>query len=149
LKAFEGLNQSEMGHIKNAVSKVFGESSQGIVARSLYGHANLAHLTQELFSTHLLEKQPVRELFESFAVKLNRSGSLSIISGIAAGALFGGFVVQTVNDRFIGPVVEPFLARVFGLDNPQNGSDTTIASKNGKFLRKEAPLTQAQRSFRC
>lgn len=156
LESLKDVSPEEWKVVKDAVFKVYGENPQGIIARVLYGKANLSNLAQALSPSKLMENPAVRTHLEQFATKLNRAGSMAILSGIGTGVLFGGVIVQWLNDRFIGPVVEPFLARIFGWEGKssqttpgqeQNGWQVNAGKK--KFPQRPVQLTEVQRTFRC
>jgi hypothetical protein len=168
LEGIEGLSIREMETLTDKVHKVFGDSPKGIVSRVLYGKANLANLYRELGTSRLAENTIIRDAVEGYAKRLNRFGAYTLLAGIAAGVAFGGVVVQFVNDRFFGPVVEPFLARLFGLDRDFSsptpspaGSPGWVAfdqqpslpgnrlMSRGKMGRPVGPLNTHQRTFEC
>jgi hypothetical protein len=121
LEGMVGLSNAESTFLKDMVHEHFGETANGIISRSLYNKANGASFLKAL------EKSPLGSAFinnsqfiktlDGFLHQLNKCSSGTLLAGIAGGVLFGGVIVQFVNDRFFGPVVEPALARLFGLDN--------------------------------
>lgn len=147
-----GLSHREGQLLQDTVRTLYGENSKGIIARVLYGKANLANVYKTIekaiekdsaYST-LINNQTVRDALEKFASKLNWRASLTLLAGIAAGVGFGGIVVQFVNDRFFGPVVEPFLARLFGLDN-NSTTRTTTSNSWVAFDDTNRPLVQQEK----
>lgn len=158
-KTIQGMTPDQRAKIlpelSKALEKVFGTSSQNIVSKVLYENANLASFWKTLDHPELLNTPEFRGIVEKFASQLNRCGSLTLLSGIGAGVLFGGVIVQWMNDRFIGPVVEPFLAQVFGFGEAPLYANTLPHAKSD-FTRTSPEVhpnlsrfTEAQRTFRC
>lgn len=121
-----GLSHPESQLLKDTIHQFFGEKSKGLISRTLYGKANLANVFKALetspMGASLMNNDQVRVSLEKFITQLNWRASATLLAGIGAGVMFGGVIVQFVNDRIFGPVVEPFLARMFGLDDGKGGS---------------------------
>ncbi|MBY0449383.1 MAG: hypothetical protein K2X01_01995 [Cyanobacteria bacterium] len=112
--------------VNQAIKETYGEGSHGLISRVLFKQGNLASLEKKLgISLSDAKAKGLKDLFEPFARKINRAASLSTLSGVLTGALFGGFVIQILNDRIFAPFIAPAINNLFAI----GGNSRPISKK--------------------
>ena len=129
--------------IQQAVKETYGEGSHGLVSRVLFKQGNLASLEKKLgISLNDPVAKGLKDLFEPFARKINRAASLSTLSGVLTGALFGGFVIQILNDRIFAPFIAPAINNLFAI-----GGNSRPISKKPSVLEPDLNVQQQVNSL--
>ncbi|HEY9745168.1 MAG TPA: hypothetical protein V6C99_03005 [Oculatellaceae cyanobacterium] len=113
--ALSGLNAEQARRVKNTLTTVYGDGSHNFIARYLYesfktpdGKNDKVALNQvrgllndDALFTHVRSSVPL----DVFIGKLRHRAAGTVFGGIFASALFGGLVVQWMNDRVFAPAV--------------------------------------------
>jgi hypothetical protein len=148
-------NLIRISAVNSALDKVYGDSHHNLISRVLYDRATPANFWKELNQPNLMTDPAIRKAIDTYTARLNRAGSLTLIAGIGAAVLFGGVIIQWLNDRVIGPLVEPFLGQLFGLvDNrtyvvSASSGDSPFNVPGLKPKPRVTNLSEMSRTFRC
>lgn len=113
---FSNLSDREQKRFLQGVNEVFGEK-WGRMERVLFGpgrqNGNMLNaLKKQLNNPRLFAK--VEEGMTPYVHRLNRAASASVLGGVALSALFGGLVIQWVNDRLVSPIISVLLDEFTG-----------------------------------
>lgn len=74
----------------------------------------------KLSSIDTVVKNSIENTVVPFAKKLRRNGTLTYLSGILAGMVVGGPIIQLWNDRVFSPHIVPKLAQLFNVEHTTN-----------------------------
>ncbi len=174
VKAFAGMTQEEsikvLEKANQAIKKIYGESptGKGIIDRALFGPSPALRATRKNLLTQLEKtgvdirntaildrimgsmKKP--GTLEHFITDVNLKCAKTIGVGILLGAVFGGVVIQWVNDRVFSPYMVPFINKILGISNkPQQFSyqNNPFASYDAYTLSSGSGgnLSEQERTF--
>lgn len=148
--------QATFHKVNRALKDVYGESERGIIKRSIFDGASRKRLFDQLKKAHvdvenpIIQKHVVNKL-DDYIMKLNKHCAYTWGVGILLGALFGGVVIQFVNDRIFAPYVVPFINNVLGIsDKPRQViyENNPFVSYNSSPMSWQTNLTQKERTYR-
>lgn len=125
--------------VQNSLEQTFGKKTNNVVYRILIANStNLKNLKQA-FASHGINPEAVmlkngRTLLEGAErqfYQVNILSKVALLGGIFGVAFWGGWGVQTMNDKFWGPVVVPKLKAFFKLpDEPTIPKSLASAQKS-------------------
>jgi len=136
------MTRSDMNKVNQIMLDVFGRDREGIISRVLYGtnkhdpvtgkiinekatYSTLKNKLAAVFDKDMMAKLEEKFLspkVEPYVRKLYRASSVSVLAGVIGGALFGGIVIQWLNDNIFSPLFVPTLVRmVYGKQDIAQG----------------------------
>jgi hypothetical protein len=119
-----GLSAKQASNAKNALTSIYGDQSSPLIARSLYGYKTP---DKKLASVSLVRMKSLMKddsLFhyvrssiplDGFTSMIRRRAAVSVLAGVAASAVFGGFVTQLLNDRLFAPTARRILEKRYNV----------------------------------
>ncbi len=137
IKSFVGMTEAESLDIAQKVNKalkeVYGESEKGVglIDRAIFGpspnkQATRKNLLNAFERLNIKNPEVIKEIMgelkasgtiENFISELNKKCTKTMIVGVLLGAIFGGVVIQYVNDRLFSPYFVPFVNKILGVSN--------------------------------
>ena len=135
------LTHAQTSKVNDIMIDVFGSERnggqkalhpEGIISRVLYGaektdavtgnkftqKATLSTLRERLSlaldkkTLKVVEEKFIKPSVEPYVRKLYKASSVSVLAGVVASAVFGGVVIQWINDNIFAPVFVPALVRL-------------------------------------
>lgn len=138
------MTRPQMQKVNGIMLDVFGRDREGIISRVLYGvnkhdpvtgriinqkatYSTLKDKLGNVFDADMMAKLEEKFLapkVEPYVRKLYRASSVSVLAGVLGSALFGGIVIQWLNDNIFSPVCVPALVRmIYGKQDIAKGRE--------------------------
>ncbi len=130
------VSKTQKDKIQKALESALGTTSQKLMFNVLFKQGHLQQVTQHLEKQglkpahiQLISGRSLEEGLERQFFHLNLLAKGVLIVGALGNALWGGFGVQLLNDKFVAPILVPKVKALFGvkpsLSPPSMFSNTT------------------------